>query len=492
MAEKNRNNCKEKAFSALAFFGFAFLFAFILISTASASSPGAINSCQTLDTAGVYTLTGNLNSGLATCFNVTANDVTIDCNSSLIEGQSGYYGVNATNSTGNAWTNLTVQNCTISNFTTSIYTGGVPGIATPIPGGKGGNVIVTNSNLSGSVITTGGDVGGCATAGSCYGGNGGTINFTNSNATVLNSTGGNQGIYGTTNAAGGSVTITNSRGSAIYSKGGYATVGPRGNAGSVTAVNSTIVGDIYADGGAQGQQGGACGDSADVNLTWSSAKDIVNSGCKLLLLIASGGGSARVGANVYLTNSNATTINNSGSNDPITPSNAGTIVLENSNVTDITSKGGDNSQSAWGQCLTAGNGGTIRATNSRILSINARGGNKQGCAPNLDSGAAAGNGGTITLSNSTLNISSTTFNLLQGLGGGAAPLNGTAGLLTLNYTNYFEDTSANYGSKLRLLIINNTYSSVQWGQVNGTDLLGNLSKGIVLKKNFAYLNASFI
>src|SRR3989344_4694402 len=456
----------------------------------SASTPGNIDSCQTLDTSGAYTLTRNINS-TATCFNVTANNIVVDCGGFNITGMNSGFAFNTSNATRQAYTNLTIQNCTISNYTTSIYMVGGAGTATPVRGGNGGNVTVINSNLSGNIVTNGGDVGACATIGSCSGGNGGNITLIGSNASMLNSTGGSNAVFGNSNAKGGAIAITSSNVGGIYSRGGYAVVGPSGNAGNVTAIKSVINGDIYSDGGAQGKQGIDPGARGNGNLKSSSARDIVNYGSRLLLLISSGGSTTMGGANVYLTNSNVTSINNSGTDAPILPSNAGTIVLINSNVTEITSKGGDNSQSSWGQCLTAGNGGTITSTNSTVARINARGGNKFGCATNLDSGDAAGTGGNVHLINATLNISNMVFNLVGGQGGGASPINGTAGLLILNYTNLFVDNNASYGTVIKLKITNSSAGMIDWSANNFTSTnLKNISLDIRISNNFVYLNST--
>ncbi len=66
---------------------------------------------------GVITIINNLTSSGATCFTITSSNVTIDCNSHSITGDStsNTYGVYST------YVNTTIKNCIFSNFTTSIY-----------------------------------------------------------------------------------------------------------------------------------------------------------------------------------------------------------------------------------------------------------------------------------------------------------------------------------------------------------------------------------
>ena len=85
-----------------------------------------VNTCQNLVTADTqYNLIASVYSD-ATCFNATANNITLDCagfnvlgNGSAVHNQV-YYGV-ATNST-----NLTVKNCFIANFTLGVYADSAP------------------------------------------------------------------------------------------------------------------------------------------------------------------------------------------------------------------------------------------------------------------------------------------------------------------------------------------------------------------------------
>ncbi len=75
-------------------------------------------SCGALSTAGAtYTLASNYSINGATCFNITAQNITLDCAGYSITGNnaSSTYGVYSTQ------TNTTVKNCQIQNFSTGIY-----------------------------------------------------------------------------------------------------------------------------------------------------------------------------------------------------------------------------------------------------------------------------------------------------------------------------------------------------------------------------------
>ncbi|MGY4884776.1 MAG: right-handed parallel beta-helix repeat-containing protein [Nanobdellota archaeon] len=83
-----------------------------------------VSNCSVLNiTNGVYTLTQNVSSS-GTCFNVTAENVTIDCDDYWINySQAGFgYGINVTN-----YTNVTIRNCNIvdgmvgTNYKHGIY-----------------------------------------------------------------------------------------------------------------------------------------------------------------------------------------------------------------------------------------------------------------------------------------------------------------------------------------------------------------------------------
>jgi len=91
--------------------------------------------CANLSTAGEnYTLTGDATAAGYTCFNITAANVTLDCNGSSITGNSttGTYGI-YTNQLG-----TTVRNCRISGFDFGIYT--YRGLGTLVLGTTTGNM----------------------------------------------------------------------------------------------------------------------------------------------------------------------------------------------------------------------------------------------------------------------------------------------------------------------------------------------------------------
>jgi len=72
------------------------------------STPGDIATCQTLDTAGEYTLTANI-ATTATCFNITADHVVLDGQGFIIDGDdSGAtdWGINSTNAANDDYYDL--------------------------------------------------------------------------------------------------------------------------------------------------------------------------------------------------------------------------------------------------------------------------------------------------------------------------------------------------------------------------------------------------
>jgi len=84
-----------------------------------ARNAASINSCRELSS-GVYQLSQNVRNE-STCFHVTGNDVTLDCQGYRVEGNGEQfgdttYGINITARTG-----INITNCTIFNFTAGIY-----------------------------------------------------------------------------------------------------------------------------------------------------------------------------------------------------------------------------------------------------------------------------------------------------------------------------------------------------------------------------------
>ncbi|UZE94234.1 MAG: VCBS repeat-containing protein [Candidatus Pacearchaeota archaeon] len=80
------------------------------------STPGEIDSCQTLDTAGTYTLNQNVSAD-TTCFNITSDNVTLDCAGYTINYSATGTGYAVNNSVG--YSNITIKNCFINNVSTS-------------------------------------------------------------------------------------------------------------------------------------------------------------------------------------------------------------------------------------------------------------------------------------------------------------------------------------------------------------------------------------
>ena len=355
--------------------------------------------CGEINESGTYTLNQSITySGVGTCIQITADNVTLNCDDFNITGDGGGYAINSSNATGNAFTNFTLQNCIISGFSVDIW-----GVGADVGGEtetayNGGKIIINNSNLSENVYTNGGN----STNQGGRGGNGGEIIIYNSNISIVNSVSGDGGFAGN---FGGRINITNS---------------------NINTINS------YCG------NGGSC-----------------------------------IGGEVQITNSFITIINSHGGIIPGSGGAGGNVIIINSNINTI------NSYSMGYETIK---GGDVILTNSTIKIINSYG------ATGLV--GAGGDGGNITIIHSEVNITDILINITYGtnLVGDA---NGTSGLLTLNYTNSFIDTNANYGDNLRLKIINSSSGEIDFGanEISGTGLT-NLSQHIIISENLAEVNST--
>ncbi len=77
-----------------------------------------ISSCQTLNSAGTYTLTQNLSSPGATCFTISTGSVNLDCQGHTVTGTHSGYGIDVQTASS-----VTIQNCNIVDFSWGIYFG---------------------------------------------------------------------------------------------------------------------------------------------------------------------------------------------------------------------------------------------------------------------------------------------------------------------------------------------------------------------------------
>ncbi|MEK6849797.1 MAG: LamG-like jellyroll fold domain-containing protein, partial [Nanoarchaeota archaeon] len=77
------------------------------------------DTCRILNTSGNYRVSQNLSmfGNFSTCFNITANDINLNCNGYWLRGNrsEGQHGINAS-----ALNNITIQNCMITNFTDGV------------------------------------------------------------------------------------------------------------------------------------------------------------------------------------------------------------------------------------------------------------------------------------------------------------------------------------------------------------------------------------
>jgi len=84
--------------------------------------PFDVGVCRTLSSSGSYKVINAL-STTGTCITITSSDVTLDCQGFNIDGDdSGTdYGINVSGTSGSEFTNITINNCNITDFERGIY-----------------------------------------------------------------------------------------------------------------------------------------------------------------------------------------------------------------------------------------------------------------------------------------------------------------------------------------------------------------------------------
>jgi hypothetical protein len=358
------------------------------VSSFTTYSTGEASSCIDLTSGNtVYYLQNNITAS-GTCFNIRANNITIDCQGHSITGSGAGYGINATTATNGY--NITIKNCFISNFAVDIDTHGNNTIADTRF--NGGSVILVNS--SAAIISSYGGMCKSNSLGVC--GDAGNVNITNSNVTTVNAYGGSMLPDGSVRGGnGGKIYIKNSNITTINSYGGSAG-GPvigGGKGGDVIAENSNVT-TINAYSGAG---------------------------------IISGSSGCLDGGNVTITNSSVITVNSYSSDSEAGSGKTGTagaVTLINSTAIIINSYGGR------ANIGSGGNGSNVYLLSSYAKSINVSGG-KGGSS--LGSG---GSGGNVIIKDSSLNLSEISINATGNTGRDA---NGTDGFLKLNNTELTKD-----------------------------------------------------
>jgi hypothetical protein len=233
-----------------------------------------VNSCQVLSTQNeIYNLTSNVVNA-TTCFNVTAQNITIQCNNFNINSTTGSgIGINADNSTGSAFS-ISLDKCRINNYSNSITSigTGIVDLSESIFG-LGGNITLNNSILTGNVITRGG-------CGGTFGNKAspsGNLFIYNSNVSSVSS---NSLGCGATGSSGGIILFINSTGNNLNSFGGGTGTGDAsdgGNGGNVF-VNYSNVNNISSYGGSGGSYGGSAGNVQVYNTNISSIYSYGGSG----------------------------------------------------------------------------------------------------------------------------------------------------------------------------------------------------------------------
>lgn len=137
---------------------------------------------------------GNMSCPGTNGINVGTNNLTINCNGGSITGNGSEIGINAQRVTNTGY-NITVQNCTISNFAVSINANGNG--ENDGMGFNGGNITISSSTVA--IINNNGAYG------TFYGGGGGTVSVTNNSiVATINSNGAEGGGFG---GNGGTVTF---------------------------------------------------------------------------------------------------------------------------------------------------------------------------------------------------------------------------------------------------------------------------------------------
>ncbi|MGV8168876.1 MAG: right-handed parallel beta-helix repeat-containing protein, partial [Candidatus Nanoarchaeia archaeon] len=129
---------KQSADSTRLFYALGLSLFFILILSSNLVLAEDVDSCRDLNVSGTtYTLNQSVNISGATCFNITAANITIDCSSFSITGNSGdnTYGVYTDQF------NSTIDNCNILSFGTGIF----------FEGATNGTISNTNVSISKSV-----------------------------------------------------------------------------------------------------------------------------------------------------------------------------------------------------------------------------------------------------------------------------------------------------------------------------------------------------
>ncbi|MEI6304523.1 MAG: LamG domain-containing protein [Candidatus Taylorbacteria bacterium] len=237
--------------------------------------PGSISSCGKMPFVGVYTLSASISGISGTCFNVQANNVTID-------GSNNHYTISATSSNSNyavtaasttagasAYGTTTIRNITIANFANGVSANGSVGSGSV--GGNGGNLVISSSSIQ-SILSSGGNGDTAFT-----GGRGGYIMIT----------------------ASSTVGSTTSQGGSGGNKSGSGTAGNGGDTGSISITNATSTGLLAlipgsAGVGSAGASSGSVGSGGIITISTSTTVNVTSAG--------TGGTINMLGTNLNLTN----------------------------------------------------------------------------------------------------------------------------------------------------------------------------------------------
>jgi len=187
----------QKIFTNKIILSLGIFFAFTILpqfSLADVLLPGEIDTCGELAISGTYTLTVDINTGNNTCFTISSDNVIINGTGHTLAG-SAAVAIDARARSGegtalveggNAYTNLVVNDITLTGYTTGINISGNPdttgsGVNNGYAG-DAGDVAIFYSKV-GSILADGG-----ASTYTTFGGLGGNITFTDTNLDISNST----------------------------------------------------------------------------------------------------------------------------------------------------------------------------------------------------------------------------------------------------------------------------------------------------------------
>ena len=409
-------------------------------------SGGYVDDCGTLVLPGVYTLNKSLSTN-GSCLMIGSDNIIVTGNGFNILGD---IFASESDDNGRSYTNLTVENV---NITGNIDAYGIDPAGVMGAGSYGGSVTIINSTLEEINANAGPGSAGVA----------GNVTLVSSNVQEIYSRGSWSGMAGGGGGVSGFVIVQN--GSYV---GSIDSSGAWGRNGGAVNISDSYVNLTYAHGGVAANGGPVFVENSSINILNSSAGNHfipMSSSCR--------GGT---GGAVSISNSNVFVVDIRGDGS----GTGGSVSIVNSTVFFVDSSGG---MPISDDC-DGGVGGTVTITNSNVTSVNTSG---------QTSVLAGGSGGAVSISNNFLNLTDSNIDVSSGVSSNNS-INGTAGVIILNYTAGFSDVDATYGQTIKLKIVRSDQGSIDWSnsQVSNADLDGNLSEGVVIGNKFVFVNSTIL